>query len=45
MRRQEHPRIAMNSPIHFGRIDRLILPISVVQDRHQKLQLLYAANR
>lgn len=41
----EIPRIATNQPVCFGRIDQAICPIPVVLSRHQKLKLLYAANR
>ena len=42
---QEIPRVAMNQPIYFGHIDRVICPIPVVLSHHQKLKLLYATNR
>lgn len=41
----EIPRIAMKQPVCFGHIDQVICPIPVVLSRHQKLKLLYAANR
>ena len=42
---KEIPRIAANQPVCFGRIDQAIRPIPVVLSPHQKLKLLYAANR
>lgn len=41
----ETPRIAINQPVYFGHIDQVICPIPVVLSYHQKLKLLYAANR
>ena len=41
----EIPRVAINQPVCFGRIDQVICPIPVVLSHHQKLQLLYAENR
>lgn len=42
---QEIPGIAINQPVCFGHIDQAIRPIPVVLSPHQKLKLLYAANR
>lgn len=41
----EIPRIAINQSVCFERINRTIFSILVVLSRHQKLKLLYAANR
>ena len=39
------PRVAMRLPLLFGYLDHAICPILVVLSHHQKLKLLYAANR
>jgi hypothetical protein len=41
----ETPRVAINQPACFGRIDQAICSMLVVLSRHQKLKLLYAENR